>query len=751
MLPAITGGDARAAWVRATPGENRGLLQDARRENRLYRSGKLCGLVKLYRLSRGLPSLPPGDDEWMAPAGCFACLPPDVPPLAFRYSMSITETLDPKQVAAARSRIRVLMAEMAQLAKAGLAPQEFHGELLSRVVSAVHAVGGAVWMRQADGSMALEYQIALADADLTDDSRRIMHDQLLAQVLSGGEGAAIAPQSGTEKTGNPTRFLLLVAPVCDHERTQGVIEIFQRPGADPQTERGYLNYLLQACSLAGEYLKDRQLREFRDRQAVWNRLQEFTRTVHGSLDLNRTSRQIADEGRRLLECDRVTVLVRQGGKYRVAAISGQDRFDSRSDLVRLMNHLAEAVASSGEPLWYEGQSADLPPQLESAAQRYLDESQSRLLAVYPLVEPGSSHDQRSRQGKVLGVLMAEQIDDARPKERMAARMEGVREHAALALANSLAFDGGALVSAFRRLAGLFSLPSLPKAAIVGGVLAAAVAALCLVPADFELEGRGILQPVQRREVFAGVSGVVTQVNVRHGDQVLASSQTPLLQLENPALDERLASLDGQIAATVERSRAVQNTLLSERDLRPAEKDRLRGEMAQLEQTKISLNEQLRLAQQQREQLQIFSPIDGMVTTWDVHDRLVSRPVERGQVLLSVADPSREWELDIRMPEDRMGHILEAQKASGGELQVRFILATDPGVSYLGHVKEIHRRAEVHSEAGNSVSVKVTIDKQQLPQLRPGATVVAKVACGERSLGYVWLHDLWAFVQTRILF
>ena len=321
--------------------------------------------------------------------------------------MSSTETLDPKQLAAARTRIRTLMSEMAQLARSGLSPSEFYGELLSRLVAALQAMGGAIWMRQADGNVALQYQIGLAEAGLDDNAQRHMHDELLANVLAGGESAAIAPHSGTDSTGNPTRFLLLLGPVSDHERTQGVIEIFQRPGADPQTERGYLNYVLQGCSIAGEFLKDRQLREFRERQTVWNRLQEFTQSVHGSLELTQTARNIVDEGRRLLECDRVTLVVREGSKFRVAAISGQDRFDSRSELVRLMARLAPAVATSGEPLWYQGQSADLPPQLESAAQRYLDESQSRLLAVYPLLEPGTFDGKGKPQGKTLGVLLAE--------------------------------------------------------------------------------------------------------------------------------------------------------------------------------------------------------------------------------------------------------------------------------------------------------------------------------------------------------
>ena len=52
-------------------------------------------------------------------------------------------------------------------------------------------------------------------------------------------------------------------------------------------------------------------------------------------------------------------------------------------------------------------------------------------------------------------------------------------------------------------------------------------------------------------------------------------------------------------------------------------------------------------------------------------------------------------------------------------------------------------------------IKVQIDadelKAELPQLRPGAMVRARVRCGKRSVGYVWFHDAIAYVQSRILF
>ena len=86
-----------------------------------------------------------------------------------------------------------------------------------------------------------------------------------------------------------------------------------------------------------------------------------------------------------------------------------------------------------------------------------------------------------------------------------------------------------------------------------------------------------------------------------------------------------------------------------------------------------------------------------------------------------------------------------------QLPVTYILATEPGKPHYGIVKEIHRSAEVRGDEGNTVLIKVAIDKADLPDLRPGATVTAQVFCGYRPLGYVLLHDVIAFIQSRILF
>ena len=91
------------------------------------------------------------------------------------------------------------------------------------------------------------------------------------------------------------------------------------------------------------------------------------------------------------------------------------------------------------------------------------------------------------------------------------------------------------------------------------------------------------------------------------------------------------------------------------------------------------------------------------------------------------------------------------------LEVSYILATEPSVTHYGRIYEIHRSAEVRGDEGNTVLIKIELEKSEMQtlreqqKLRPGATVTAKVDCGRRPLGYVLLHDLFDFIQSRIIF
>ena len=661
--------------------------------------------------------------------------------------------LDPRAVEQARREIQTLVRELSQLAKTDVAPSAFYEQLLTRTVTALAAVGGAIWLVGEGGSLELAYQINLREARLDEHpDREWRHAALLQSVLTNNKGQLVPPHSGSEaESANPTDFLLLLGPIINDEGPQGLIEILQRPNTRPGTQRGFVRFVQQMCELASDYWKTRRLKHLADKQSLWEQLDQFTRSIHQSLDSTAAAYTIANEGRRLIGCDRVSVALRRGPRCRLAAVSGQDTFDPRSNVITRLERLATAVTATGEPLWYTGNTDDLAPQVERALQAYIDIAHAKAVAVLPLAKPRAEHAPH-QPPELLGALIVEQIEDRRLSTELAQRVEVVAEHSAAALSNALQYEGLFLMPVWRalgRMRWVIGARMLPRTLTVLLLVAGVVAILALAPADFALEAKGVLQPVERRDVFARIDGVVIETPVEHG-QFVKEGQT-LAVLRNTDLDVQITDLIGRREATAEQMQSLQRSLLAESRLSVEEKNRLSGQLLQLRETYESLGLQLELYRHKQEQLRVVSDIEGQVVTWQVGERLLRRPVRQGQILMSLANPDGAWELELHMPEDRMGHIATAARASDQPLEVTYILATRPGESHVGQVKEIEAAAEVRGEQGNTVLIEVAIDKSKLADLRPGATVTAKVACGQRSLGYVWLHDLFGFVQRKILF
>ena len=212
--------------------------------------------------------------------------------------MSIEQPLDPQLIEQTKQQIRSLVARLPQLSKTDVAPEEFYGQFLPRVVSALAAVGGAVWTLNPEGRLALQYQINIQETRLRDnEDHQAQHSRLLYKALSSSEGMLVPPHSGPGDSGSaptktrrpPTPPISCWSSAClktDLE-TVGVVEIFQRAEAGPTTQKGYLRFLVQMCELAGDFLKSHQLRHFSDRQTLWTQLEDFTRAVHASLDPRR--------------------------------------------------------------------------------------------------------------------------------------------------------------------------------------------------------------------------------------------------------------------------------------------------------------------------------------------------------------------------------------------------------------------------------------------------------------------------------
>ena len=691
-------------------------------------------------------------------------------------------SVDEDAIQRAKFEIQGLVREVAELAKSETEPAEFYAALMDKSVSALAAVGGVVWTQEEAGGLKLEYQVNLQQTGLAgNEAAQRQHARLLQQVVAKGEPALVPPHSGSgdggdgeeQASANPTDFLLVIAVIKSDRGVDGLVEIFQRSGTRPTTQRGYLRFLAQICELAGEYVKSRRLRQYADKQTLWEQLESFTSLVHRALNSRETAYTIANEGRRLIGCDRVTVVLRQGSKYRVAAISGQDTFDKRANVVRLLRKLSKTVSQTGDDLWFSGDTSDLAPQVEKAVNAYVDESHTKQLAVLPLREadnrpeehPGERREKRREN--ILGALVIEQLVDSRQPEGMLQRIDVVRRHSSTSLTNAQEHENLFLLPLWRLLGKtrvLVTARNLPKTLLAAVALCGAILVLCLVPYDFNVIADGKLLPERRRDVFAGLDGMVLEVPVRHGDRVTQGQL--LVRQRSTDLERQIVQLQGEYAKTLEEIASVQRQRqrLDHGRAKDVDLDELTGKIAQLRKTRDSLVEQKKLLDRKSQLLTITSPIDGKVVTWKVRELIENRPVRKGQRLMEIADPSSRWGLEIYVPEAKMGHVVThlqqlREKDPASKLQVSFILATHSSVHLAGQVEEIDTSAEVHGESGNTVRMRVSFAQEDLKklvddpanQLKVGADVKAKVQCGQRAIGYVWFHDLFEFVQSRILF
>lgn len=673
----------------------------------------------------------------------------------------VPEGLDPALIQQTKKELRQIVQEITQLSQSAIAQDQFYEEFLRRVVSALAADGGAVWTEGEEGNLELQYQIRYPQESLVRDPLgQTRHGLLLRNVFQSGQPTLVPPQSGgasEAEAGNATEYLLILATLKVEQRTVGVVEIFQRAGGGPTTQRGYLRFLVQMTELAGDYLKNRRLQHLGDRQMLWDSLERFLRDVYRGLDLSATSYKIVNDSRPLIQCDRVSLVLREGRHFTVRAVSGLDNFDRRANEVKLLGRLATVVCATGKPLWYTNESRDIAPQIETPLHQYLDQSHARLVAVIPLdptAEDSATRDgtaeTRRKKSLPIGALVIEKLADDRQGAGFGDRVEAVARHSAAALANALEHDGLFLLPVWKALGKatwIVRARTLPKTLAVVSVLVAVVFGLVLIPADFDLASRGKLQPSIRRDVFAQIDGVVVDVPVRH-EQMVKPNEI-LARLTNNELEIQIENLIGRKRATLERMGSLQRSQLTNRRLE--DRNRLDGELLELRQVAESIDSELELLLQKQEKLIVRSDMQGQVVTWNVHDVLLRRPVDKGQVLMTVVDPSGPWELELQMPERRMGHVSRAAHEFSEGLAVKFLLASHPGQEFAGHVVEVHRTAEVHGDEGNAVVLRVAINKEELPELRSDTTVTARVHCGRRGIGYVWFHEVLETIQTKVMF
>ncbi len=586
------------------------------------------------------------------------------------------------------------------------------------------------------------------------------HDDLLNQVVDQRTMAIVRPAGGKEQN----EPLVIMAPVGGIG--QSLVELVVPFSGEFDQSAPFLKQLGEVCQLVSKSQVDLKSGEEKQANASPpvedNRLfdvaafSQFSTAIHQSIDGDLTHKNIANETRNLLDCDRVTVVTLHRGKFRVAAISGQPSVNRRSNTVRLLEDLARLCLKTETTLWYPEANTNALPKIEDALSEYLSLSASRSLVIHPIYETADQVVEDpdridTKKQRVIGGVIYEHCAHQWDEPSVSPKLELTTLQSGNAMRNSWNHRQLFLYGLWRTLgkSRLLTTPRLlPKALLVLCGIAAVVLFLVFYRVPFYVPATGVLVPAEIRGVFPSIEGEVASVKVKHGQKVTAGDT--LVQLRSDELRLRITETDGRLNALRQRAAATESQSF---DSFGESNEKAENSLDSINAEIQSLQRQKEILQQMAGELVVKAPCDGSVITWDVEQKLVGRTVAPTQRIMEVADIAGQWEVLLDVDDRRVGHLMRGIDASADRpLSVRFTMAADPNQVYEGQIVETSRAMRLSGEHEQQFRVRVNFDESDLSLKQTRSGVTAKIYCGyETSIGYLWLHEVPAAFRRYVLF
>jgi multidrug efflux pump subunit AcrA (membrane-fusion protein) len=625
----------------------------------------------------------------------------------------------------ALDRIDNLLTQIEQLTYPETEPPVFHAEGLNGLVELLNATGGAVWLVRGTECSVLH---ATGHAGTCPAS-----SENIATVCAGA-----AP----ERRSGPQGAACVFAGRDIDPRHRLLLEV--RFSADASIPAGIDDILVVFSGIFAEYHRARLLGVLGQQIELANRTAELASALHQTLRSDHIATIFANDAAPICGVDRISVLQVRAAHVQLLAATGVTNVNERSDAARALEQFVRRVRSVGNPPgWCDAQTA--ADDVREAVSDFL--TQTGACSVrWEILGP----DPQSWEA-CCGAIIFEKFTAAVPDASVQSGSDPIPEtmtHASQAFANAAAYEQRSLsgyITTFRET--IRSRRSLWTV----GIVATLLLMLCVFPADFEIKALGQVQPIQRRRVFAPDDGVITSLLVTNEATVEAGD--PLLQLHNPDMDLEEKRIVGEISTATARLAATEAARVdyANRNLRDVSQGQLTAEAEELRQRIASLESQRAIVERRINSLTVCAPIDGEVFRRHLVVDLEGRPVQRGQLLLSVNQPKGAWQLELRVPDRSVRHVLAAAQDSDEPLTVRFLFRTSPSQTWQESLGSISQATDL-DETGNLSSLAIVPLKQtDRDLLRPGSSVIASIGCGSKPLGYVLFREVIEFVQTYILF
>jgi hypothetical protein len=684
--------------------------------------------------------------------------------------------------------------EVARLSGMDLPPSEFFQKFLEVVLEGIEAPAGAVWLRNPQGFLQLQCQLNIDNVGLDKHKNgRQSHNELLRQAFQTAKPILLEPFGSTGilegiPAGNPTDYIVFLAPVLlDEKNALGLVEVWQDPRFDPRTKRVHLNFLVQMAGYAASFFRNQQGRQSVNQEQLWSQLEAFACQIHATLDPTVVAYHVANEGRRLIGCDRLSVATREGKKAKIEAVSGADVVEKRATQVKLMRKLCEAVIKWEEKLVYRGVKDDgLPPAVYEALDKYLAESNAKLLVLMPLRDKREK-DKESKEykpGKARSALLMECYEPPAQPEPLFARLDVIGRHAGSALYNALEMRKIPLSLMWKPVLMVQEgLGSKARLYMTLGAIAtvAIILAMIFVPYELKMDAKGQLMPLERRTVYSPRQGRIVRFNVERNIAVPPGGV--LVEMFDPELAQKMVELNGKIIELEASLRQIDNqrnnygnrteleSFLQKTDYYP-KKISLATAVQELNRLKddfntnsggagaFSIRAPVLVANAARDKDPLWKVLSGN----DFKSELENRTVKPSDPLFKIGDINGTWEVEIKIPQKHIGQVRLAYKTSDPkeELDVDLKLESHVTKTFRGKLaqKKVGSEASPNKDDHNETEpvvycyVRVSGDdinpEDQIPVDLNLANVGvrAKVRCGKHAMGYSLFYGVWEFLNEK---
>ncbi len=631
-------------------------------------------------------------------------------------------------------------------------PAEFYGQVLDELVSGFAAMSGRVWSLNS-----MEYQSNLSPRLLCEvgpapsESERSAYEKILVDSFNKFEAETV-------EVGNQRVTIVAVPNSNEHKSSAALIEIVQRCDAPAEVYETTAR-LLEAVAGVAMMLHMRLATEVKGLQVEFqSKLLGLALRVAGDMRTGPTAYRIVNESRQLLEADRVSLFDVGGLTPRLLATSQVEKVDQRSktvadlsQLVRLITHQEKAHAWSADNA--SEPDAAFPEEYQDRLDRYSDENHVRSIMLAPMFAPNEVSQEATEDlpTKLQGVLVAESFQ---------ANVGTITLDDLIIAAQvcSPALDA-ALKTPLASLQSKLRWWVKPSRLLVSTIILSLLLACLLAAWVFQVEHtvtlRGHVVPKNQAELYAPADSQVVGVNVVGGQMV--SKGDLLIQLQDSHSLLELQRLEGELLSLERQLEAIAASRLSlDRNITSVDEMlRLTSEQERIALEVKSTKAMIELVETERSLLTVRSPLDGIVSTWQVEQLLENRPVQRGQQLMSVVDSKAGWKIELETPDDRLGVLREALVADKEKLVVEYQLESESGLVRQGALSKLSSVVEQPEEESRRPYALAEIETGELDELANasniplvGVSVTAKVHCGKKSFAEVALYDVCRYLRTK---